>query len=223
MKKLIHKWLLAVILIVFLLASINPIVSASGSDNTLRLGLTKGEFTIMNPVAQPWHDANFFGVTHVPLVIFKPDFDIAPGLAKDWSIAPDGKSVKFSLIANATWSDGTPVTAEDVAFTIDYWRENKIGAEGIWYESYLDRVDVLDNSTVNIILKQPVAFDTLISEIPGTYILPKHIWENVKSAKDYDGADAMVGCGPFIFEKFDKDAEVVFLKANDKYFAGNRP
>lgn len=220
MNILIYKWLLAVILVAFLLASIQPIVGAGSSDSTLRLGLTEGEFTIMNSVAQPWHDANFFGFTHVPLVIFKPDFNIAPGLAASWDIASDDKSVKFNLVKNATWSDGHPVTAEDVAFTIDYWSKNNIGSEGTWYQSYLDHVDVLDNHTVNVAFKEPIAFDALMAEIPGTYILPKHVWENVKSPKEYDGTDAMIGCGPFIFEKFDKDAEVVFLKANDKYFRG---
>jgi len=40
------------------------------------------------------------------------------------------------------------------------------------------------------------------------------------SPKEYDAPDGMVGCGPFVFEKFDKDAQVVYLKANSNYFSG---
>jgi peptide/nickel transport system substrate-binding protein len=214
------KGIITSILIALLLASLLPIVYANDGNNILRLGLTKGDFTIMNPTVQPWHDANFFGVTHVPLVLFDLNLSIAPCLAEKWVINPDGRSIKFYLAQNASWHDGVPITAEDVAFTIDYWRKNEIGSEGFWYKSYLDRVDVLDNHTVTVAFNEPIALDALIAQIPGTAIMPKHIWENVVSPKDYDGKDAMIGCGPFIFEKFDKDADVVYLKSNVNYFAG---
>ncbi|OPX79029.1 MAG: Bacterial extracellular solute-binding proteins, family 5 Middle [Methanosaeta sp. PtaB.Bin039] len=174
----------------------------------------------MNPVVQPWHDANFFGFTHVPLVVFDLDLSIAPCLSEKWTINPDGKSIEFGLVQNATWHDGLPVTADDVAFTIDYWRKNDVGSEGFWYNSYLDRVDVVDDNTIRISFKDSVALGALIAQIPGTAIMPKHIWENVESPRDYNGKDAMIGCGPFTFERFDKDADVVYLKRNGNYFGG---
>jgi len=198
-----------------------PLATATYDDNTLRLGLQKYEFKLMNPFDSAWHEgANFFDVTHVTLVTFKPDLDIAPCLATDWEISSDGKSIKFNLVKNATWHDGKPVTAEDVAFTLKYYKNNKIHTEGYWYDSYLDHVDVIDDYMVEVVFTKPVAVASLIAYIASTKIVPEHIWSKVDAPLNYDGDDAMIGCGPFIFEKYDKDAQVAYLKSNPNYFAG---
>mgnify|MGYP003744055751 FL=1 len=208
------------LMLIFFAASIMS-VSAADDENVLKLGIQINEFKLMNSLVRPWYDsANFFSLTNTPLVIYRPDLDIAPGLASSWEIAPDGKSIKFSLVENATWSDGKPVTAEDVAFSFDYWKKNKLYSQGYWYDAYLDHSDIIDNHTVNVFFNEPVAVASLTTEIATTSIIPKHIWEMVENTKEYDGPDGMVGCGPFIFEKFDKDAQVVYLKANSNYFSG---
>jgi len=215
------KRLIACSCMLLLLATSLMAASAANDGNVLRLGETTEEFKLMNALVRPWYDsANFFGVTHVPLVMFKPDLEIAPCLATDWDISSDGKSIKFNLAKNATWHDGKPVTAEDVAFTLDYWKKNNLHSQGAWLNSSLDHVDVIDGNTVKVYFNQPVAVATLSCELASTFIIPKHVWEKVKTPNDYDGSDAMIGCGPFIFEKYDKDAETVYLKANPNYFAG---
>ena len=123
----------------------------------------------MNSLVRPWYDsANFFSLTCTPLVIYKPDLDIAPGLASKWEIAKDGKSITFTLVKNATWSDGTPVTAEDAAFSLEYWKKNKLYSQGTWYDAYLDYVDVVNNYTINVVFKEPVTVDGLTSTIAST-------------------------------------------------------
>ncbi|OPY56986.1 MAG: Bacterial extracellular solute-binding proteins, family 5 Middle [Methanosaeta sp. PtaU1.Bin112] len=208
---------------IMLLFLVTSIVAASAADdgNVLKLGIQINEFKLMNSLVRPWYDsANcFFSLTQTSLIIYKPDLDIVPGLASSWEIAPDGKSVKFTLVENATWSDGKPVTAEDAAFSLEYWKKNKLYTQGNWYNSYLDHVDIIDNYTVNVVFKEQVAAASL-STIVGTSIIPKHVWEKIEKPKEYDGDNGMVGCGPFIFEKYDRDAQIVYLKANPAYFAG---
>src|SRR5262245_44854830 len=51
------------------------------------------------------------------LVRFAEGFRIVPSLAKSWDISPDGLTYTFHLV-EATWSDGKPVTSEDVKFTL---------------------------------------------------------------------------------------------------------
>ena len=204
-----------------LLALNLPLATAADDDNVLRLGLQKNEFKLMNALVRPWYDsANFFGVTHVPLVTFTPELNIAPCLAEDWEIAADGKSIVFHLVNNATWHDGLPVTAEDVAFSLEYWKKNQLYAQGYWYDSYLDHVDVIDDYTVEVVFKEPVAVASLITELATTSIIPEHVWSKVDAPRDYDGDDGMIGCGPFVFEKYDADAQVAYLKADPNYFAG---
>lgn len=206
-----------------LLFMVTSIVAASTADdgNVLKLGVSVNEFTLMNPLVRPWYDsANFFSLTHIPLVLHKPDLDIAPGLARSWEIAPDGMSIKFTLVENATWSDGKPVTADDAAFSLEYWKKNKLYAEGTELDAYLDHVDVLDNNSINVVFKEPVALVSLMTSLASVDIVPKHVWEKVEIPREYEGSDAMVGCGPYIFDKYDKDAQIVYLKANPNYFAG---
>ena len=199
---------------------IELIILGKVSKYPLRLGLQRHEFKLMNIFTEPWGDsANFFGVTHVGLVVLKQDIDIAPCLAKDWEIAPDGKSIKFYLVENARWHDGKPVTAEDVAFNFEYWAKHKLYHMGYWYSSYLDHVDVLDDYTVNVVFNEPVGAASLSLIIPATRIVPKHVWEGVDEPKKYDGDDALIGCGPFVFERYDEVAETAYLKANRDYFA----
>src|SRR5690606_26102737 len=77
--------------LLLLLALNLPLATAADDDNVLRLGLQKNEFKLMNALVRPWYDsANFFGVTHVSLVTFTPELNIAPCLAEDWEIAADG-------------------------------------------------------------------------------------------------------------------------------------
>ena len=66
------------------------------------------------------HQLNeLFAVTQVGLAVFGPDFTPERCLAKSWEVASDGRSIKFRLVDNATWHDGTPVTAEDVKWSLD--------------------------------------------------------------------------------------------------------
>jgi len=208
------------LLLLFLTGNIIA-TSAAADENVLRLGLSSNEFKLMNALTPPWGDeANSFGITHVSLVTFKPNLDIAPRLATDWNISSDGKSIRFNLVKNATWHDGQPITAEDVAFSLDYWKKITHYARGVWLNFSLDHVDVIDENTVDVYFNQPVAAATLRCELESAFILPKHVWENIENPADYNGSDALIGCGPFIFEKYDEDSQTVYLKANANYFAG---
>jgi len=52
------------------------------------------------------------------LVSYDDDLNLIPWLATDWEISTDGLTITFTLVQNAKWHDGTPLTAEDVKFTI---------------------------------------------------------------------------------------------------------
>jgi peptide/nickel transport system substrate-binding protein len=191
--------------------------------DTLHLGLQLHDFSLMNAFVPPWYDdSNFCGFTHLPLVIFNSDMSIAPCLAQDWEISPDGRSITFTLVEGARWHDGMPVTPEDVAFSFEYWKEHILFYQGKWLDTYLDRTEVVGDRTVIITFNEPVAATTLMGDIPATYIVPKHVWETVDDPKKYNGPDALVGCGPFVFDRYDQDAGVAYLNAN-RYHSGGVP
>jgi len=65
----------------------------------------------------------------VPLVERDADGRLVPGLAESWSVSPDGLEWTFHL-RKADWSDGTPVTADDVVFAIQRQVDPKTGSQG---------------------------------------------------------------------------------------------
>ena len=64
-----------------------------------------------------------------------PTQEIKPGLAESWTNSPDGKTWTFKLRKNLRWSDGEPLTADDVIFT---WN------------------DVIYNTNINTVMRDPV-------------------------------------------------------------------
>lgn len=119
-----------------------------------------------------------------------------PWLAESWSF--EGNDYSFTLFEGLNFQDGEPLTTEDVAFTIDYFRQyppvtNTLGVgESFIIESY----SIVDDYTITITVKEADA-DTL-SNLGSFVILPKHIWENVEDPYTYNVPDCLVGSGAYM-------------------------
>ncbi len=83
-----------------------------------------------------------------PLVRTRPDGTFVPALATKWEVSPDFKSVTFTLRDNAKFSDGTPVTADAVKNSINYWVHKK-GPFSVNLAS-LSSIDVLSPTKVKL-------------------------------------------------------------------------
>ncbi|EHR78187.1 ABC transporter substrate-binding protein [Thermococcus litoralis DSM 5473] len=83
-----------------------------------------GEANTLNPFTytSSW-EAMILDNVYDTLTIMTPDMKYAGRLAEDWSVSEDGKVWTFKIFKNATWHDGKPVTAEDVAFTYNLLAE----------------------------------------------------------------------------------------------------
>lgn len=154
--------------------------------------------------------------------LVKMDFagNYYPDLAQSWSVSEDGLTWTFELEPEAVWSDGTPVTAEDVAFTLLAYKDWAHFGYMSGYTTHMADVQATDDHTVVITLDIPLP--NFESQVMYTYILPKHIWEPF--AGDLDAAvafqnEAMVGSGPFRLKEF-KQGEYYRLSANPDYYNG---
>ncbi|GGX72982.1 ABC transporter substrate-binding protein [Saccharospirillum salsuginis] len=123
-----------------------------------------------------------------------------PRLARDVSISPDLTSVTYQLRASVSWSDGTPFTAEDVAFTVDYARQHPDYPINLsLYDpdtgtGLVRDVEVIDNLTVRFHLARPNALAH--QHIGRLYPLPRHIFSKVGDPNDFANLNP-VGTGPF--------------------------
>jgi peptide/nickel transport system substrate-binding protein len=119
---------------------------------------------------------------------------IEPGLAESWVFSPDKKRVVFTLRSNLKWSDGQPLTADDVVFTFqDVVFNPKVPVEAkenlkIGVKQEFPRVQKLDDRRIEFTFPQPfVPFLRALSMPSGVGILPKHALAKSLQTQDGDG------------------------------------
>ena len=180
----------------------------------LRVGSTK-PYKTTNKFGDYWYGVLSNLTTHDSLIKLGTDMKPTPWLATEWEISPDSKTFTFTIADDVKWHDGNPLTAEDVKFSLEYYRD-KAPRSG-WMKDVIDTVEV-DGSKVIINLKKP--YGNLLTEFMTYAPIPKHIWENVDDPEKYEGADMVIGSGPFKLEEWDETARRFTFVANEDYFQG---
>lgn len=173
--------------------------------------------TLEHPATNPglfWHQEIVFDR------LLNADESLAPtdgSLAESYMVSEDGKTISFKIREGVKWHDGTPFTAEDVAWTFRYY-PTVPGANTVMTDVVNDAKAVtVDGDTVTFEFNnaQPNAL-TIFSQWP---VLPKHKLENV--APENFSADtfwqAPIGTGPFKVETV-KLGEYTILSRNADYF-----
>ena len=142
-------------------------------------------------------------------------------LAEAWGVAPDGTVYNFTIRANAAWHDGTPVTSDDVLFTID--RMKSAGSlvpqdiKDLW-----GRIEVTKLNEKNLKFTLPEPFVPFMDYL--TFgVLPKHLLETVpvEQLPDAQFNIQPVGTGPYKFDHLiveDNQITGVVLTINEKYY-----
>lgn len=147
-----------------------------------------------------------------------------PRLAESWEFSPDRKLLTFKLRPGMIWSDGQPITADDVAFTFEAQRAPEIGWHMAESKSRIDRVEVVDPLTVRFHFKE--VYSTQLIDANEGVILPKHLWAQVPfsewRARSTFFDQNIVYSGPFKVESW-KPQERIVLVRNDKYFEPGVP
>ena len=148
--------------------------------------------------------------------------DIRCDLCTDWELADDGVTYTFFLYPDAVWNDGTPVTAEDVAFS---------------FERMVDPEDARPGSTVHVIrplYESSRAVDENTVEIktkfPAPIFLPFISSEYFKIVSKQhveaipDGElklfETINGSGPFRVDSFDREVKIEYVRNNDYFKPG---
>ncbi|MBN1856798.1 MAG: ABC transporter substrate-binding protein [Dehalococcoidia bacterium] len=183
-------------------------------DVVLRVGSTK-PFKTTNRFADYWYGVLTNLTTHDSLIKLGPDMTPVPWLAEDWTISDDSTVFTFTIVDDATWQDGTPVTPDDVAFSIEYYRDRDPQAG--WMQDLVDTVAV-DGNDVILSLTRP--YGNLLTEFMTYSIVPEHIWGDVDEPLTYEGDGRTIGSGPFTFVSWDEAAAKFVFEANDDYFQG---
>ncbi|MGY6529422.1 MAG: ABC transporter substrate-binding protein [Cyanobacterium sp.] len=134
---------------------------------------------------------NIFGLTYDGLVEENPlTGEIKPALAESWTFSEDNLNVTFTLKENLQWSDGEPLTVDDVVFSYNqlYLNEeipsNARDSLRVGESRALPTVTKINNRQVRFTINEPFA---PFLESTGLSILPKHILEEKVQQRDRDG------------------------------------
>ena len=142
-------------------------------------------------------------------------------LAEEWNISPDGMTLYFKLVRNATWHDGYPLTAEDVKFTLELYLKESLPQSAFF--SVIDHVETPDNYTVIIKLKQPspTFVPLALAFWRNHMIIPKHLYEGTNITTNPYNLKP-IGSGPFKFVEW-KKGDYILLERNENYFKAGLP
>jgi peptide/nickel transport system substrate-binding protein len=153
-----------------------------------------------------------------------------PGLAESWSVVPDQKTWTFKLRQGVRWSDGEPLTADDVVFTwndIMYNPEfNRVTFDLFRIGGKEFAVSKVDEFTVRVVT--PEVFAPFLEFFGGVPVMPKHVLEAAVKAKVFPVAysinskpNRIVGCGPYRLKEF-RLGQSTLLERNPEYWVADR-
>lgn len=144
------------------------------------------------------------------LFMFDGDGNVEPMLAEDYD--QDGNTVTVTL-RDAKFTDGSPVTADDVVFSWDTLAADP--QQGPYMSNYISGVEKVDDKTVTVgVVRDDTSWLNILAET--LYVVQASTYD--AEANDY-AAQPPVGSGAYIFESVD-EARTVTLKANEDYWGG---
>ncbi|MEI3849398.1 MULTISPECIES: ABC transporter substrate-binding protein [unclassified Microbacterium] len=189
------------------------------TDKTLSIGTTS-DVVNFNPVlGNSRTDSWVTNLMYPHLLSIADDGSKEPFLAEKWGYVDDTTGF-YEIRPGLTWSDGTPLTAEDVAWTLNAVKRDQ--APGTFYGQLgnLDVATAVSDTRVEMTLLKPDA--SIVEEI-GFWgvVVPRHVFEAHGSIATFanDGKDGgWVGLGPFIMTDYQVGQHYTLARVDDYPF-----
>jgi peptide/nickel transport system substrate-binding protein len=144
--------------------------------------------------------------------------DIVGKIADSWTASEDGLTYTFNLRDDIFWTDGTPVTAQDVKFTYEAMASDSVNTP------HKSNVELIESITLNGDYSLDIVFRTLDCSVLYNFflgILPSHMY-----APDFSdimdnplNEEPTVTNGPFHFSEWVKDDHITLIR-NENYYLG---
>lgn len=198
------------------------------SSQTAPGGAATGTFTYViasDPTSlNPINTSDRWGLTttnivYSPLARVEADGTVVNELAESIEPAEDGLSVTVKLKEGIVWSDGEPLTADDVVFTYTNKAVKENGnADLLWIGDKPIQAVKVDDLTVRFELPSfsAAALSNIATE---TYIIPEHVYSGVKDFSVAELDPIAVGSGPYKLVEY-KRGEYLRFEANESFYGG---
>ena len=158
------------------------------------------------------------GVSELPLVYQDTKGEYHPLLAT--YATEDAATWTYTIQDGMTWSDGAPVTAEDILFTLQYDQANgsanfeaQTGEDGKVTEAKYTGYSLSDDKmSISLTLASPNVRE--LSNMTSFRVMPKHVYEGKNTVTEAEGR---ITCGPYVLESFNKEAGTITFAVNEYY------
>src|SRR6516164_1076384 len=197
-------------------------VFAEARKNTLVIGIDISDTITLDPARLAQYTSPMtVSAAYDSLVTMKPGeyINVAPSLATKWGRTPDGNGWRFTLRDGVKFSTGNVMTAEDVKWSFD--RVINLGDQPSQYIAHVDRVEIVDKSTIDIILKQPAEPLLTIIAAPEFVVMERKVLEvqggtAEKDAKTADKAATWInsnscGTGAYRITAWERNQQIQLL------------
>ena len=183
---------------------------------TLTIGLTTVVANLEQPYAPERQSSNTSWTLFDSLVFPEADGTFTPALAESWETSEDGRTVTFTLRQGVTFHNGEALTADDVVFSWETYRQDVVTYASNW--SIASSVEKIDDFTVAVSTEEPNAL--LLPYISTAWsIIPMDYYNEVGAA---GFAENPVGTGPFMLEEWIKGDSITVV-ANPNYWREGYP
>ncbi len=189
----------------------------SQATDELTFGIAQLQNTWQQQLSTDWHTSQVWTQLVETLVYVDDAGEVHPWLAKSWEQAPDGKSLTITVRDGVTFSDGEKLDAAALAKNIEFLftgdEKRGITPVGLFPTDAFDHVDVVDDSTVELVLKRPQAnIIGLFSLVPTGIVSPKTI---DLSLEEQNKLENLAATGAYVFDSEVPNKEVVLTARED--------
>lgn len=217
-------------LLMFSLSLLLLVASTAGAaQTTLRIGISEEPRTLNVWKASDANSNKLLSLIYQPLYTQDPEtLELTPWLAESMPNWDPEKNAYTMKLREAKWADGSPVTADDVVFTVRTIKKYKVPKYHSEWE-FVEKVKAVDDRTVRFFLREPKA--TFLTRTLINYVVPKKQWAPLikKAEKQEKPLSALLntrvedplGCGPFVLKQW-KEGNYLYLKKNPHFFGQGR-
>lgn len=208
-----------------------------------RMGIITSDIYAFDPaIASDKYSVQAVMMAFTGLVQLDDKLQVTPQLSSHYSISPDKLTYTFSLLQNLKFSDGTPLDARDVAYSIDRALSPEIAHLNGVTRTYLglikdseqrlngqkasligDSITLIDNNTIALTLSHPSPYFLMALTYPTSFVVEKSVIERWgKQWTDHlSDNGGQGGAGPFKVEKYDHAIGIKFVP--NPYYYGPKP
>lgn len=195
-------------------------VSAGSADTTLKWALDS-DIVSLDPIYAYDTTTNLVVVQVVESLLYiNPDGSVSPMLAKSWECVDD-KTYVYEIRDDVTFSDGTPMTVDDVIFSMERNMGDGSDSYVAWMFDSVDSIEKTGDWEITVHLKNPDAFWQYVPATTGGAVISEAYYNEHKDSFG-TASGGILATGAYKFDHWTNGSEIV-LTENENYWDDSAP